>query len=700
MLGIKEKLGEPVIRKSMRKTVKIRKPIVRKQANKFITYGGYIQELDMFFNDGYYFKTYALKEPISEKLFFHHGIDENQVLDNQTDEPDFPGQVLHNSGFKIQIIAAKRMIYGVFGVKAELPEDAAEKFKVFEQSFFYPVVSCEEWFSVMAGQLRFEPFTGIPQGKRAKKTQAISLIQPYDVKIRQKDMEISRKNVKTLILTGYPSKLFPAFATELLEIADNLTLVVFAEEIPAERCLDGVNLSQELRVARKETMKDFLKKAIKEGMKLYNTCALVKLEGLPGEVEENSQILKAFCRKYLISASELDYQQSDAYCSTLPLLKNHIRYYRVLTEDNLRALLPWSDLKRCKQNVAYGEDIISGEIKYDRRLHQENGFILSSNYSWALMQARKEMQDYFSAPMTADEKISVLAGGNIESSLFGVGEKKTIQLSYDEAPAWLIRAAIIRWAVNGLSTNGRIMKPYMDMVLKAAEGLTIKEEKVLAKDENAFSNEEKEARTKKFEQNKNDEVTNGKQKGSKKLRENTYQVKDFIEQFLSEMGENERRALSIRPFITEYEVLETSMEHGVFYQVTGSGIQAELAYALLFYFLHGIVYSLNSELLAWNPAEMFRLHEDSMYTFLTQDNRTLYESKRFARLLKDAPFLLIGEHKIFEKLKLSEVIGLDKKQREWISEPAKGALLMTKLVTYQLKSSNGCRDDQKKERGD
>ena len=47
-------------------------------------------------------------------------------------------------------------------------------------------------------------------------------------------------------------------------------------------------------------------------------------------------------------------------------------------------------------------------------------------------------------------------------------------------------------------------------------------------------------------------------------------------------------------------------------------------------------------------------------------------------------FLLIGEHKIFEKLKLSALVGLDKDQREWIAEPAKGALLMTRQVTYQL----------------
>ena len=154
-------------------------------------------------------------------------------------------------------------------------------------------------------------------------------------------------------------------------------------------------------------MKDFLKQAIKKETKLYNTCAFVMVEGLPGEVEETTQVLKLFCRKYLIFVTELDYQQAEAYRSTLPLLKNHIRYYRVLTEENVKALLPWSELKKCKKNIRYGEDVISGEVKYDRRIHRENGFILSSDYSWALEQAREEIQGYCAvwADMNEDEKI-------------------------------------------------------------------------------------------------------------------------------------------------------------------------------------------------------------------------------------------------------------------------------------------------------
>ena len=674
-----------MLRKSKKKQKLLtNESIIHKTANKLVTYGGYIPELDMVLNDGYYFKTYVLDEintgGILHEMALHDKTMENEQSTSSKSrkyqmerilEESFLKPVFHYPGLKIQMIASGKHIYGVFGIKAEIAEDALEAFRTFEQAFPYPPLTCEEWFSIMAGRLRFEPFCGMPQGKKARRTTAISLIQPYDVKIRQKDIVISGRTVKTLILMGYPSKLFPAFATELLKIADNLTLVLFAEQINPGKCLDGVNLSQDIRPARKEVMKDFLKQAIKKETKLYNTCAFVMVEGLPGEVEETTQVLKLFCRKYLIFVTELDYQQAEAYRSTLPLLKNHIRYYRVLTEENVKALLPWSELKECKKNICYGEDTISREVKYDRRIHKENGFILSSDYHWALVQVRREIQGYCSALVDTKEsgklkkeEIFVLAGERTGIAWFGEeekDEKEKIRLSYDDAPFWLIRAAIIRWAVNGLSTNGRVMKSHMEMILKVAEDLT---------DESIEKGLDGKALN----------VCNKEIEESLSVR----RAEKIKEQFISRMGENEKRALSIRPFIIEYEYLVFSTAYGKFYQVKGNNIQAELAYALLFSSLHGIIYSLNSELLAFNMTELFRLHKDSLYTFLTQDNRVFYESRPFTSLLKDADFLLIGEHKIFEKLKLSALVGLDKDQREWIAEPAKGALLMTRQVTYQL----------------
>ena len=95
MLKIRGKLGEPVSRKSMKEKKKIQKPSVRKYANHFVAYGGYIQELDMFVNDGYYFKTYLLDESVFGKLFANKNTDEALILDRQTGEVDFLEPVLH-----------------------------------------------------------------------------------------------------------------------------------------------------------------------------------------------------------------------------------------------------------------------------------------------------------------------------------------------------------------------------------------------------------------------------------------------------------------------------------------------------------------------------------------------------------------------------------------------------------------------------
>lgn len=517
----------------------------------------------------------------------------------------------------------------------------------------------------MAERLLFEPFAEFPKENkgrwRKRKAARIDLIQPYHVKKGQKEMELSGRTVKTVLLMGYPSKLFEAFATELLGIADNLALSVYAEELDPKRCLDGVNLSGDIRPARKAAMKGFLEETIKRTAHIYNVCAFVAIDGLPGEVEETFRAVKHFCGKYLISVSELDYQQADAWRSTLPLMENRIRYHRVLTGDNLKALLPWSELERCKRTVCYGTDVISGQVFYDRRIHRENGFILAGDSGWALEQAVKEMEAYGLTPALQRERVSILADESTELAVLGQGRTRQIEVDCEGIPLWLWKAVIARWAVGGLSTNGRTMKKHIDMVMKAAEGL-------------------------------------GKRSCGTAGERISGEDKDGImEAFFSRMGEQERRALLLKPFIPVYRFKVMETRYGEVYQVMEKGTRAEIGYALMFWKFHGMVYSLNSELLAWNLMPMYKLHEDSLYTFLTRDNRTLYESKNFSDLFRNAPFLLLGEHGIFEKLRLSEAAGLDKEQRNWISEPAKGAVLMTKLAAYQLVGKPG--NQEKLEKG-
>lgn len=619
----------------------------RRVERRFVTYGGHIPELDMILSgDGYHFKMYLAGDRGEGKTDVSMAPKEYTELERRM-EPAFV-----HAGFKVQLIAKGSRVYILMGTKADRPEEAERKFKEWESHCPYRAAACGEWFGLMSERLLFEPFTEIPEeNKRRWRRRAapkISLVQPYHVKKGQKEMELSGRTVKTVLLMGYPSRLFEAFTTELLGIADNLALVIHAEELAPKRCLDGVNLSGDIRPARKAAMKGFLEETIKNKARIYNTCAFVAIDGLPGEVEETFRVLKNFCGKHLISVSELDYQQADAWRSALPLMKNHIRYHRVLTEDNLKALFPWSELKRCKRTVFYGTDAVSGQVFYDRRIHRENGFILAGDSGWALRQAVREMEAYRLNPALRGGKISILGDESMEPAIWGQGKTREVEVSCEGIPLWLLKAVIARWAVHGLSTNGRTMKKHMDMVMKAAESLE-----------------------------EGNRVTADERKMG------------AVEAFLFRLGEQERRALSIRPFRQTYRFQVTETGYGDVYQVTEKGIQAEIGYALMFWRLTGTVYSLNSELLAWNFMPMYRLHEDTMYTFLTRDNRMLYESRNFSELFRHAPFLLLGEHGIYEKLRLSEAAGLDKGQRDWISEPAKGAVLMTKLAAYQLVGESG-----------
>lgn len=644
--------------------------IGQERRKKFVTYGGYIPELDMLLNNGYYLRLYEPGTAGGDRSIGQdrmadsdrmmgpggHGSDGWSVDGGAEDSPAPPG-VLPRPGQSMQLIASKSGVYQLFGVRAKSPEEAVRKFREMEESYPHSVIPCSRWLDLLSRCLLWEPFPGIPEGKRADKVARISLIQPYGVRVRQKEMELSGKTVRTVLLMGYPSRLSPAFGSELLDLPVDLTLVVHAKGIDPALCMEGMALSTDIRPARRAAMEKLLEQAMEGRTRLYEVCALISIAGLPGEVEEACRVLEALSRKYLLSVSGLDHQQADAYRSTLPLLGNDIHYGRVLTEGDLKALLPWSELKICKRHVYYGEDIMSGGVEYDRRIRRENGLILSGDHGWAVGQARKEIIAHLCTPGPGcgpagiGEGIHILAGPDTDLSIFGSGKVEEEAIGYGQAPDWLRKAALIRWALDGLSTGGRTMERHITMVMGAVA--------------RAFDKKDRD-----------DDRTVGTD------------PKGCMERFLSALGEDERRALSLRPFPSAYSYRRIQTRSGEILQVSDKGVRAELCYALLFHSLHGIVYSLDTELLAWDMARMYRLHEDTMYTFLARDIKAFYGSGCFLELIQASPFLLAGEHKILEKLHLAKAAGFDKVQRDWISEPAKGAVLMTGLASYLLKGES------------
>lgn len=688
----------------------------QERRKKFVTYGGYIPELDMILNDGYYLRLYEpgatggdrsigqdrMADPDRMVGPDGHGSVGRSVDGGAEDSPTPPG-VLPRPGQSMQLIASKSGVYQLFGVRAKSPEEAVGKFREMEESYPYPAVPCSRWLGLLSERLLWEPFPGIPEGERADKVARISLIQPYGVRVRQKEMELSGKTVRTVLLMGYPSRLSPAFGSELLDLPVDLTLVVHAKGIDPALCMEGLALSTDIPPARRAAMEKLLGQAMEGRTRLYEVCALISIAGLPGEVEEACRVLEALCRKYLLSVSGLDHQQADAYQSTLPLSRNDIHYGRVLTEGDLKALLPWSELKICKRHVYYGEDIMNGGVEYDRRIRRDDGLILSGDHRWAMEQARKEIIAYLCTPGTgcgpAGAGIHILAGPDTDPSIFGSGKVEEEAIGYAQAPDWLLKAALIRWALDGLSTDGRTMERHITMVMGAAARTFDRKDRDDDRTEGGDGRELAPGGPHDGSDLGRAPASGGEGAGQGgegagddriggAIRAGRTDPKDCVERFLSGLGEDERRALSLRPFPSSCSYRRIHTRSGEILQVSDKGVRAELCYALLFHSLHGIVYSLDTELLAWDMARMYRLHGDTMYTFLARDIRAFYRSGCSLELIQTSPFLLAGEHKILEKLHLAKAAGFDKAQRSWISEPAKGAVLMTGLASYLLKGES------------
>lgn len=600
----------------------LKKEKVRKIDNKFISYSGYVPELNMFCMDGLYFKMY---EPLFDSY------DTGSIRDIMSSI---------NEGFRMQIIHHEGKIRILFGKEAESFDEATQLFP--ETNEVLRECSHEEWFCFMAERLIFD--NSIPElplnkrGKPKRKATMLGQIMPYNVKSSQKTMDISGQMTKTVILTRYPGELFPAFTTELLSLSPKITVSLHVEPMDAELCLQGISLASGQRVARKETMKYYLENMIKKDEKLYNVCYLISLSGLPGDIEDLYQKLLKFCDRYLIGLSELDFQQMNAFKSTLPLMKNRIAYNRVISKANLEALLPWSELKDTKQAVLYGEDTVCGAIHYNRLVHSESGCILSSDYIWSIGQVKKEISGHILFNPSVKEEINIIVRNDFDvKKHFGdnANREKSIKISLsDVLSPELYKSAVILWALRIRSVNDHITRPdYLD-IMKAAD------------------------------------IPSGG---------------DFLEQFMSRLDEKHLRSLHVRPFKEEVSVEVWDSKFGTVYRVDEEGVFEELCYMGLLHKNKGLVYSLHSELLSDNRVTMFMPSSDCIYTLLSEDNKSFYNSKLFSDFIKKAPFLLIGGHVISEKLMVSTACGLTKEERAAISEPATKKLFFTSLANYELK---------------
>lgn len=599
---------------------------VRKVDKTFITYDGYVDGLDMFKKGDKFHRIYELSLPEYSDDFV------KEILDDYT-----------------QLLFKGNKAYVIYSVKASIPEEALEKFTTIEEGKPLRLLPILEWFSLMAG------FTGVeaPEALAAgKKANTMELIQPYNIKNSQTSIEMSDRIVKVMLLTGFPSKIFPGFMSELVRLSDKITVSIHAEKMDIDKCLYGLDASKDIRQMRLSVMKDFLTNTKRKGNNIYDTSVYLMIEDDAEKIEETSKVLHAFLDKYLTSVSDLDYQQRDGFLSALPMGTNKVQYARVFTEDDLRALIPVSKLRDAqndKSAVSYGTDLIQGDITYSRLLAKENGAILSTDAKWCVEKALEEMKEY---KKNVDYYI-VLADEDTDTSMFvpdGLKESEQM-LDLNDADDFTKQALVGRWAYESIQVNGLTSIRGLNDITKALP---------FAKGEH------------------------------------------YLDDFLSALtDDNVKRSLNTRQCPTKFYYKAYESDNVGVIKATGKNkLERTMAYTIMFNMIPScMLYSLNSEMMV-SKFPQFEIRDEVTYTLLIGESKVpkflndgptgnvdhVYDDVTFKRYIGSSPYLLIGEHKVAEKLKLCNANPLSKEQKSWISEPARGYLLITKEASYMMKN--------------
>lgn len=602
------------------------KPVV-KIDQSFITYDGFNQELNMLLKSGKYIKPFEVAVGVYS--------------------PDLPKRILAEH---TQIVVMNGKIYILYAVKAATPEEAVVEFNKIKANKPIREITILKWFNLLTAFTGREPLTKIPEETKKKKKSVISEVLPYNVKSSQKQIDISGQVGRTLLLTGFPSKIFPGFCSELVELSDKVIVSIHLNEIDIEKCLVGLP-KLDVRPMRKTVMKDFLEKERKEERGIYDTAVFVYYRGEQEEVDAFVEKLNRFLDKYLVGKSDLDYQQRRAAMSILPLCHNEVQYNRVLGLSDISAILPISrlrDAKKMKSAVPYGKDYIQGNIAYSRLLNKENGAILSTDAAWCVERAKEEIDTY----KKYAEAIVVVADQDTDTNMFvpdGMNESEQV-LSLDKTSDFMKQALVARWAFNTMAINGSLSIRKLNILKTAVPKI---------------------------------------------------QGENYLEDFINAITDKDvKRTLSLNPCPRKFYYKAYENENICVLKVQGDKeIEREMGYALVMNELpkNIMLYSLNTELLV-NEFPQFQIKDDIIYTFLVGTSQTpgflsdgptgnvdhVYDDPTIKQYIGSSMFLYVGEHKIAEKLKLNLANPMSKEQREVITAPAKGHLLITKEVSYIL----------------
>lgn len=346
-------------------------PIVLKG---FVSFEAYYPEVSVFkINDGFC-KAYKLEDPA--------------CADRESYVKTIMSYIKVPNGGSVQFCHLDGMDVMVVVSKADTPEAAMSEFE--GMTFPLPELSISEWVSLISKTAIFKAFEhedmiGAVNQKGKPAGSIIQYLQPKSteatgkgVKKDNRFLEIEGKYVQTVVFTSFPTYIYASFLTEVIRISPDVKTSLHIRCVDKEKCMKAI---EKLKVKLSDARLNGMKEALMSDEPLYHTQLLVSMSGdTKEEVNRVMELIRGVAERYLISMNFLEYQQTQAYKSVLPLGCMYVRNCRVLTEEQLLGLLPLSWMRHVANGVCYGRDINTGtHIFYNRLMTRESGFMLGSD---------------------------------------------------------------------------------------------------------------------------------------------------------------------------------------------------------------------------------------------------------------------------------------------------------------------------------
>lgn len=269
---------------------------------------------------------------------------------------------------------------------------------------------------------------------RAQGITTKDVIAPSGMLVKNRDMEVGSSFTRSYYISNYPSWIKSTLLTELASLPANMLVSVYFDAIPQDEAIkmikrQGTNISAnlleiqkkaaksgfdpslvspDLQVAKEESSELMDEMTKDNGMLFTGNIVITIFASSLNELQRLEELLKAIAIKSLVFLKPLNFQQEEGFNSSLPLANNQLKIQRLMTNNTISSINPFSVREvHQKTGMYYGLNASSRNmILYDRTTDvNPNGCILGMPGAGKSFSAKREMLNIL---LNTDDEVYVI----------------------------------------------------------------------------------------------------------------------------------------------------------------------------------------------------------------------------------------------------------------------------------------------------